>query len=467
MARAAVTSSVARDLSGLIGEAKVYSNERVRQTFSKDAYHFSPLLEEALKAKVADVVVAPGGKEELHAVVSYAVREGLPLTVRGAGTGNYGQCVPLQGGIVVLMRSLNRILNIDPEGKTVRLEPSVLIGKLEGEARAHGLEVRCYPSTWTNATVAGFIGGGFGGVGSIRHGTIWDGYLLGAEVLTAEDPARFLRTESVPELLGVIHAYGVSGIMTELTVGLAEAVPWQELALSFADLEAALRFGYALSSETSIDKRLVSIVEAPIPGFFKPLAHQLTLPSGRALAMLELRAGQLEDAQALARGYGGRLAWWREPEGYHASAFNLSDFTWNHTTHWARKADEGLTYLQALHGSDFEGTLSDLRELKSGYGDELLMHLEFMRMGGDLTLAGLPLLRFRSREQVYEIIAHYERLGVQIADPHSYYLDADSRWNGQHVLSAKARWDPKGLLNPGKLSQESRARSQEPEVSNQ
>jgi FAD/FMN-containing dehydrogenase len=40
---------------------------------------------------------------------------------------------------------------------------------------------------------------------------------------------------------------------------------------------------------------------------------------------------------------------------------------------------------------------------------------------------------------------------MRIADPHSYFLDNDVRWNGQPILDAKRDWDPHGLLNPGKL----------------
>jgi hypothetical protein len=52
---------------------------------------------------------------------------------------------------------------------------------------------------------------------------------------------------------------------------------------------------------------------------------------------------------------------------------------------------------------------------------------------------------------LFEIQAFFEAIGVQVADPHTFYLDEDSRWSGEAVLNGVARFNPKGLLNPGKL----------------
>jgi hypothetical protein len=64
---------------------------------------------------------------------------------------------------------------------------------------------------------------------------------------------------------------------------------------------------------------------------------------------------------------------------------------------------------------------------------------------------GLSIVRFRSQEQLWELIEFCESIGIWVANPHTHYLDEDVRWNGQPILDAKARWDPHGLLNPGHL----------------
>lgn len=439
------------DLKAIVGDKHVYTDPKTRKVFSTDAYTFSPVLVEALGRSVADIVVAPGSVAELRAVLGYAVGSGLPVTVRGAGTGNYGQSVPLAGGVQILTRRLNRVLELDPAG-WARVEPGVVMGLLERRARAVGLELRCYPSTYATATIGGFVGGGFGGVGSVRHGTLWDGAVLAAELLTAEAEPRAV-TLGPGDLQAVIHAYGVTGVVTELTVGLAPALPWEESVLDFGGLESALRFAYALAADDGFDKRLISLHEPPIPSFFKPLVQEGGVAEGRVAVLLELAEGQIPAAAKFAETFGGRLSWTRGSEGYHKSRFSLSDFSWNHTTLWAMKADPGYTYLQAQFAPTLEGALEQITTLKTAYGDEVPMHLEIVRIGGKLTVSALPLVRYRDRERLYDIIASFEAQGVEIADPHTYRLDHDPRWQGAPVLEAKARWNPTGLLNPGKLGE--------------
>lgn len=127
----------------------------------------------------------------------------------------------------------------------------------------------------------------------------------------------------------------------------------------------------------------------------------------------------------------------------------LSDFTWNHTTMWVMKADPNYTYLQDSFLPD--RVFEQLQLRKARYGDDLLAHIEFMKFRGQLGPQGLSIVRFHSKEQLWELMAYCESIGQVIANPHTHRLDEDVRWNGQPILDAKARWDPYGLLNPGHL----------------
>lgn len=437
-------------LQAIVGTKHVYSDAKALKVFSTDAYTFSPILVEALGEKRADIVVAPANLEELKAVVRYALKHSVPFTVRGAGTGNYGQSVPLAGGIVILMRRFNQILELDIQNKRARVEPGVVIGMVERKAREFALELPCYPSTYATAMVGGFVGGGFGGVGSIRHGTLFDGNVLGVRLLTAEAEPRELEL-SAAEAFTVIHAYGVTGIITEVSVALKDALPWEETVISFADLEAAVRFGYALAHETKLDKRLITMNEWPIPSFFKPLVQDKGVPEGKAGVMLETAEGQRDQVLALAVSFGGELSWQRPAADYHKSRFSLSDFSWNHTTLWALKVDESYTYLQAQFSSDLELGLSQLRSLKADYGEELAFHMEYIKNADVVCLSSLPIVSYRDKERLYEMIDAFEAQKVEIANPHTWRLDLDPRWSGDVVVNAKAAWNPTGLLNPGKL----------------
>jgi FAD/FMN-containing dehydrogenase len=448
-----ITPEMMAALEKIVGQKQTFTDVRVIETFSRDQYGFSPVLEKILAEKRADVIVAPGSSEELVRVIQLAAREGVPLTIRGAGSGNYGQAVPLHGGIVASLHRLNQILEIDPTTKTARVQAGVRMGQLERAARERGLELRMYPSTWATATLAGFIGGGFGGVGSIEHGTIWDDLVLEAEVVPMIPDAQAVRINGA-DIFSLIHAYGTTAIMTELRIRLADATAWEESVFSFPDLENAIGFALLVANDRLERKREVGITEWPIPRYFAPLVKAGGVREGRANVMLEVVHGRSKHLETQAVTFGGTLDYLNPHEHYHRSSFALSDFTWNHTTLWAQKTDPGLTYTQARFSVD--GLLDQVRTIKNQFGDEVLMHLEFIREGvahgdGHLVSASLPLVRYSSDARLFEIQSFFESIGVQIADPHTYYLDGDSRWSGEAVLNGIQRYNPLGLLNPGKL----------------
>ncbi len=443
-------------LEHIVGKTQTFTDPKVLETFSKDQYAFSPVLLELLRNKRADAVVAPSSREELLGVVRVCARDAVPLTLRGAGSGNYGQAVPMQGGVVLSLHRMNRILEIDPEARTARVEAGVRMGALERAAREVGCELRMYPSTWATATVGGFVGGGFGGVGSIEYGTLWDGLVIEATVLSVEAQPQLLVLEG-GDALPILHAYGTTAIVIDLKIALALLTAWEEAVFSFESLEGAMNFALEVARNPDFRKREIGVSEWPIPQYFKPLLQAGGVRENRHQVMLELPDGVSKSLEGLAVSHGGSFDWHNGAAHYHksgtGSSFNLSDFSWNHTTLWAQKSDPGLTYTQARFEAD--KLLEGVAAIKAKYGDEVLIHLELIRenlsAGGTLVSASLPIIRFSTVERLFEIQAFLEAIGVQVADPHTFYLDGDSRWSGEVVLEGVKKFNPLGLLNPGKI----------------
>ncbi len=446
-----MAQTLASDMLQILSKQAVFSDEKSLGVFSKDAYYYSPVLKEKLDSKLADVIAAPQALGELRAVVQYAFQHSIPITPRGAGTGNYGQAVPLEKGIVLSTHRMNKISSIHKDTGVAKVQAGVRMGMLERQGRELGFELRCYPSTWATATIGGFIGGGFGGVGSIRHGVIWDDFLTSVTVMEMTPEAK-THTFLGNDLLGFIHAYGMSGIIAELEVNLAPAVNWEESVMSFPTLEDALRFGYEVAKDDEIDKRLICINEWPIPTFFKPLVNANAVKENRTQVLLELGENQTKAVAKKAKTFGGTLDYQVNSSKYHKSSFNLSDFTWNHTTLWAMKTDPNWTYLQSRFETEPDKALAQAIVLRDYHGDKVAFHFEYFKQNGGLALTALDLIYLQDEKSIYDAIGKREEIGVQVADPHSYYLDADPRWGGEPVLAAKAKYNPKDLLNPGKLS---------------
>jgi FAD/FMN-containing dehydrogenase len=412
---------------------------------SKDYYYFSPILVDQLADKVGDLVLRPETEADVVAVARACVAARVPLTIRGAGTGNYGQCMPLAGGVILDLSKLNQVKWVKPGLACV--EPGAKLAAIDKITREQGWELRMVPSTYRTATIGGFIGGGSGGIGSITYGQLRDrGNLQAVRVVTMEDEPRVLELRG-DDVQQVNHAYGTNGIITELEIPLAPAYPWAEVIVSFADFMTAARFGQALSDADGLIKKLISIHAWPIPSYFTAL--QAALPAGNAAALLMIAEPALEPLSDLVKDFSGVITYQKSAEEARKGT-TLGEFTWNHTTLHARNVDPSLTYLQTLFPYDPDLTL--LEQMYRHFGDEVIMHLEYLRMGGKNLPAALQLVRYTTPERLQEIIEYHEAQGAFIANPHTYILEDGGMKTVDPVqLAFKQQMDPYGLLNPGKM----------------
>ena len=410
---------------------------------SRDFYWFSPILKETLRGVRADLIVEPRDEADVHAVAAACVERRVPLTVRGAGTGNYGQAMPLQGGVVLDMRRMTRVRRI-ADG-ALRCEAGLKLIDADNAAREQGWELRLFPSTKRTATIGGFIAGGSSGVGAIQYGYLRDaGNVLGLRVVTMEDAPRILELRGA-DVLSAAHAYGANGIITEVEIALAPAVPWVDAVAVADDLMSAARFGQALSEADGVAKQEVSVYDAAIPPYFP----NLDVPPGKAACLLTVAESSMEALGELAAEHGAQIVYTkRGPESGRTRP--LYEFTWNHTTLHAINADPSITYLQTLYPID--PTLAPIAAAQREFGDEVPTHLEFVRWRGRIACGGLPLVRYTTPERLRELIERHEALGITVFDPHTHILeDGGMKAVDPVQLEFKRRVDPHGLMNPGKM----------------
>ncbi|WP_035991230.1 FAD-binding oxidoreductase [Leptolyngbya sp. KIOST-1] len=432
-------------LAQAFGSIETIRDPNQREKLSKDYYYFSPILQGQLGDLVADLVVRPTSEAEVLRVAEICVAARVPVTVRGAGTGNYGQCIPLEGGVVLDLSKMNAIKRVEPGVAWV--EAGAKLAAIDRVTRESGWELRMYPSTYRTATIGGFIGGGSGGIGSITYGQLRDrGNLNAVRVVTFEDNPRVIELRG-DEVQKVNHAYGTNGIITELEIPLGPAYPWAELIVTFDDFMAAARFGQALGDADGLIKKLISIHAWPIPSYFASLKPYLS--EGKAAALLMVAEPSLELFGELVRPFGGTITYNRSAQDASKGA-PLAEFTWNHTTLHARSVDPSLTYLQSLF--PYDPKLERVQHFHEHFGDEVIMHLEYLRMGGNTIPAALQIVRYSTPERLAEIIRYHEANGALIANPHTYLLEDGGMKQVDTVQVAfKAEVDPYGLLNPGKM----------------
>jgi FAD/FMN-containing dehydrogenase len=315
------------------------------------------------------------------------------------------------------------------------------------------------PSTWVKCTMGGFLSGGSGGVGSITWGGInAPGNVKSVTMLTCEEEPRLVRLEE-GESLKALHTYGTTGLMVEAEMRLAPKIDYDQLIFSAAGWDRLLDWTDAAARRFEWRKRLVTQFEWPIPSYFKPLLKHLR--TGDSISFLLIDRAQADEAVASAAAAGIDCVYRRPLTDPPKPPF-ITDYTWNHTTLWAIKADPSITYVQAGFGTNFREQFAELRRRFPG---EILFHLEWTagnskmmrgnavaRNPDTIVAGGIPLVFFKSEERLNEILRCCDEIGVFIANPHTVYLEEGGRHpNIVDKRAFKAEVDPQALLNPGKM----------------
>jgi FAD/FMN-containing dehydrogenase len=435
------------------GDIPALDDARSLRMRSRDFFWYSPILKPMLEDKRADIVMVPRDKAEVMRVAAACAKHRVPLTVRGGGTGNYGQAVPLAGGVVLDMTKIDAVIWHKPGAG--RFGAGARMVEIDRALVSAAHELRFYPSTRAHATIGGFVAGGAGGVGSCTWGQMGDpGAVHGVEVVSVEEHPRVIELRN-RDVLKVMHAYGVNGIITEVEVPLAPLHPWCERIACFASLSVAARFAQTFTECDGIAKKLVTAHDPQVVPYLRRLAP-FALPE-HAMVIAMVSEPQAEAFELLVGDHAGTITFRRSAEEASEAAFAQSptlqplyEFTWNHTTLHAIRIDPTITYLQLRFPPANNLELIDW--VAARFPGEVLLHLEFQRRFGKVTCSSLPLLRYTTAERLNDIMAELDGNGVPVSNPHTYVLD-NAGWKRIDAPQAefKRMADPYGLMNPGKL----------------
>lgn len=416
---------------------------------SRDFFWYSPILKRQLDGFTGDLVVSPRDEAEVVRVLAAAYAADVPVTVRGGGTGNYGQAMPLKGGVVLDMQHLAGITDLGAAHVTARA--GTIIKDIETALRAAGREIRLFPSTTAMATIGGFIAGGSSGVGAIRWGGLRNpANIRRVRLVTMEETPRILELTG-DDIHKAAHAYGVNGVMTEIELPVDPATDWVDVMVTAGSFLDANRLAIELGEDEAILLRMLSTFAPPVPELYfqryRPFAGQ-----GRGVIALMVARADLPALEARVAAWPGAEITFREdrmPEGPQLPA--LYEMAWNHTTLRAIKIDPSLTYLQMMFPR--ERMEEVLAGLDARFGDELMLHCEYTRFSGVVSPVTMPLVRFTTEDRLEELVRLLEtEFPITVFNPHRVTLEEGGmKRTDISQLEFKRRTDPKGLMNPGKM----------------
>ena len=413
---------------------------------SRDFFWYSPVLNAELKGCFGDLVAVPKTRDELRRCLSLAYAHDAPVVLRGGGTGNYGQAVPLDGGLILQTTGLNRILEIGPG--FVRAEAGALMAVINEALAATGWEMAMFPSTQDIATIGGFVAGGSAGIGSLANGALREpGNMIELKVLSVEAEPREL-TFTGEDILRIHHAWGLNGVISEVTLRTVPRRDWIGCMATFDSYAAAYGAGLALARASDMGPKLASVVDARIAAYFPRLAGHIRAEADLLVALVP--AEEMTRMRALVAAHGGQLDQALTDAARRASGLpHVFEFCYNHTTLQVLKSDRSATYQQI--GVPDAGDIGAITALRADLGDRAWTHHEFARLDGQVVVFDLPILWARSEAEIRAVDAIYQRHGFVIHDAHVARVEGGGLHNADYRhLAWKKRLDPKGLLNSGK-----------------
>jgi glycolate oxidase len=223
-------------LKKIVGEKNFSDNPADLYVYGSDAS-----VHQALPA----VIVRPNSIEEVQKIIRYADKNKIPVVPRGAGSGTSGHTVPIDGGIILDMKKMNRILEIKPEDMLVKVEPGVVDDDLNRALKPLGMFYPPAPASSRIATIGGEIAANASGVRSVKYGATRD-YVYGMKVVLANGDLVNLGSNTRVHSSGyqlerlIVGSEGTLAVVVEATMGIRPIPKFRCLAVAnFDKLEDA------------------------------------------------------------------------------------------------------------------------------------------------------------------------------------------------------------------------------------
>ena len=229
-----------KELTKTLGTERVLHSREECYAYSKDASNTRET------CNIPDAVLFVETTEEVLDVVRFARKYKTPIICRGAGTNTVGACRVEHGGIILNFSKMNKILEINKDNMTARVQPGVVLGTLQSEVEKVGLFYPPDPSNLRVSTIGGCIAQASAGAKTFKYGTTKN-YIIDLEVVTADERVMHTGSQTVKNATGYdltslfVGSEGTLGIITEATVKLIPKPESHKVIMAYFDtIESAV-----------------------------------------------------------------------------------------------------------------------------------------------------------------------------------------------------------------------------------
>ena len=258
-------SPLERRLETIVGARHVRRATAERATYAMDGL--------PTHRRLPRVVVLPGDRDEVIAVVRALWEAGVPFVPRGAGTGLSGGALAGDDAVLIVLTRLNRVLDVNPRHRRAVVEPGVVNVRLSAAAAPHGLYYAPDPSSQTACTIGGNVAENAGGPHCLKYG-VTANHVLALEVVLADGSVVHLGSPGGepwgPDLVGLfVGSEGNFGVATRITVRLMPVprvvrtllADFGSLRAAGAAVSAVIASGVVAAAMEMMDQSCVRAVE--------------------------------------------------------------------------------------------------------------------------------------------------------------------------------------------------------------
>jgi glycolate oxidase len=457
-----IAQSVVERLRAEVGEAHLSVDPDVCNAYGVDALR---------RGHAADVVVTPASTAEVAAVMTVCHDSRTPIVPRGAGTGYSGGAVPLQGGVVLSLERLNRILDIDEGNLLAVVEPFVVTGDLQNAVERLGLFYPPDPASLRQSTIGGNVAENAGGPRAFKYGVTRQ-YVLGLEAVLPSGAVIRTGGKVVKNVVGydltqlLVGSEGTLAIITEIVLRLIPKPPAREtLRATFGGVTEAVNAVSGLIAKRVIPATLEIVDAESLAAVSRYLGGRSLAPAGTgALLLIEVDGlaeqvgAEAERVAAACREAGAtevlraaseeeREALWTVRRELSPSLRVITPIKVNHDVVVPRARVPALFGLIERLRRDYRLPIPCFGHVGDGN-----IHVNIMVAEGDVNGSR------RAEDAARALFEGVVALEGSISGEHGIgfskapYLGLELSGETVAAMQAvKAAFDPRGILNPGKI----------------
>lgn len=459
-----ITSEITAQIASIVGNENLINDKELLERYAHDEtedLHYYP-----------EVVVKPQTTEQVSQLLKLCNEHVIPVTPRGGGTGLSGGALPVHGGLLISMEKFNRIIEIDEKNLQATVEPGVITEEFMNAVAEKNLLYPVDPSSKGSCFIGGNMAHGSGGPRVVKYGTIRE-YVLNMEVVlptgeviwTGANTLKYASGYNLTQLM--IGSEGTLGIMTKVVLKLIPRPTTDVLMLaSFpsneqacAAVSAIFRAGVVPSALEFMERKGVEwVIE------FDHIQFDLK-PDAQAFLLIEVDGVNMDTLYAEAE----KINFVLEENGcsdvLFADSSSQKDELWRMRRTMAVSVKSNSVYKEEdtvvpraelpklIHGIKEIGNKFGFQSVCYGHAGDGNLHVNIIK--GNMSDEDW---NTKLKDGIKEIFELTVALGGTLSGEHGIGLVQKEfmaiKYSSLHLelmRGIKRVFDPKGILNPGKI----------------